>query len=86
MATENTRAALSELDRLIRDPRTRYQFQDDPHTALRNTGADPDDVPVAVWQALTEMGPAELDAIAALGTALAESGLLDGDEPWTIVI
>jgi hypothetical protein len=86
MANENSRDALVELDRLIRDPRTRYQFRDDPHTTLRNTGADPDDVPTAVWQTLTEMTNAELDAIAALGTALAEAGVLDGDEPWTIVI
>jgi hypothetical protein len=86
MATENTRAALSELDRLIRDPRTRYQFHDDPDTTFRNTGADPDDVPAGVWQALTEMGPAELDAVATLGDALAEAGLLDGNELWTIII
>jgi hypothetical protein len=86
MATQSTRDALAELDRLIRDPRTRYQFRDDPHTTLRNAGADPDGVPPAVWQALTEMSNAELDAIATLGAALDEAGLLDGDEPWTIII
>jgi hypothetical protein len=76
MTIENARTAVSKLDRLIRDPQSRYQFHEDPHATLRNAGADPDDVPTAVWQVLTEMTPAELDAIAALGVALDEAGLL----------
>jgi hypothetical protein len=76
MTSENARAAVSTLDRLIRDPQSRRQFHEDPHATLRNAGADPDDVPTAVWQVLTEMTPAELDATATLGVALADAGLL----------
>jgi hypothetical protein len=77
MTTENAPPpAVSELDRIIRDPQSRYQFHKDPHATLRNAGADPDDVPTAVWQVLTALTPAELDAVAALGVALADAGLL----------
>ena len=86
MTIENARTALSKLERLIRDPQSRHQFHEDPHATLRNAGADPDDVPTAVWQVLTEMTPAELDAIAALGVAMAEAGFLDGDQPYGIII
>lgn len=86
MATENTRSALSKLDQLIRDPQARQRFHEDPHATLRNTGAEPDDVPAAIWQALTEMTVGELAAIAALGAALAEAGVLDGDLPWQFVV
>jgi hypothetical protein len=86
MATENTQIALSRLDQIIREPQSRQQFFDDPHETLRSAGGEPDDVPSAVWRALTEMSPAELAAIAALGAALAEARLLDGDFVWRHVV
>jgi hypothetical protein len=86
MATENTQIALSRLDQIIRDPQLRQRFSDYPHETLRNEGGEPDDVPSAVWQVLTEMSPAELAAIAALGAALAEDRLLDGDFVWRHVV
>jgi hypothetical protein len=86
MATENTQIALSRLDEIIRDPQSRQQFLDDPHETLRNARGEPDDVPSAIWQALTEMGPAELAAIAALGAALEEAGCLNGDFVWRHVV
>jgi hypothetical protein len=87
MATEDpTIAALSKLDQIIRDPQLRQQFLDDPDQTLRNAGAEPSDVPPTVWQALTEMSLAELAAIAALGAALAEDGLLRGDFVWRHVV
>lgn len=86
MASENTVNALGILDDLIRDPESRQQFLEDPYTTLRNAGADPSDVPSEVWQALTEMTLEELSAIAALGVALAEAGLLDGSLLWHHVV
>ena len=86
MTTENARAAVSKVDQLIRDPRSRQQFHQDPHATLRNAGADPGDVPTAVWEILTDMTPAELDAIVALGVAMAEAGLIDGDHSYGIII
>lgn len=85
MTTENARAAVSKLDGVIRDPQSRRQFQEDPHATLRNAGANPDDVPTDVWQILTDMTPAELDALVALGVAMAEAGLTDGDHPYGII-
>jgi hypothetical protein len=82
MTSENALNAVAVLDDLIRDPQSRQRFYEDPDATLRNAGADPDDVPPHVWQALTEMTPAELAAIAALGIALAEDGLLDGSHLW----
>jgi hypothetical protein len=82
MASENALNAVAILDDLIRDPQSRQQFYEDRDTTLRNAGADPDDVPPHVWQALTEMTLEELAAIAALGIALADDGLLDGSLPW----
>jgi hypothetical protein len=87
MATEDARfAALSQLDQIIRDPGSRQDFLDNPQATLRNAGAEPDDVPSAVWRALTDMSLAELAAIATLGAALAEAGCLDGDIPWQWVV
>jgi hypothetical protein len=82
MASENALNVVAILDDLIRDPQTRQQFYEDPDATLRNAGADPEDVPPHVWQALTEMTIEELTAIALLGVALAEDGLLDGSLPW----
>jgi hypothetical protein len=82
MASENALNAVAILDDLIRDPLTRQQFYEDPDATLRNAGADPADVPPHVWQALTEMTLDELTAIAVLGIALTEDGLLDGSLPW----
>jgi hypothetical protein len=87
MATEDARiAALSKLDQIIRDPRSRQEFLDDPHETLRNTGAEPGDVPPNVWQALTDMTLVELAAIARLGTALTDDRCLEGDLVWKIVV
>jgi len=85
MTTENARAAVSKVDQLIRDPRSRQQFHEDPHATLRNAGADPGDVPTAVWEILTDMTPAELEAVLALGIALADAGLLEGKQPYGII-
>jgi hypothetical protein len=82
MASENVPNVVGILDDLIRDPPSRQQFYEDPDATLRNAGANPDDVPPHVWQALTVMTLEELAAIAALGIALAEDGLLDGSLPW----
>jgi hypothetical protein len=49
---------------------------------MRAAGADPGNVPSEVWTTLTNMTLEELSAIAALGGALAEAGLLDGSLPW----
>jgi hypothetical protein len=90
MATENTRIALLSLDQIIRDPESRQRFHENPDATLqdtlRDTEAEPADVPAGVWQALTDMSLAELDAIAALGAALVEAGLLDGSIPWQMVV
>ena len=86
MASENALNAVAILDDLIRDPQTRQQFYEDPYATLRNTGADPSDVPSEIWQALTEMTLEELSAIAALGVALAQAGLLDGSLLWHHVV
>jgi hypothetical protein len=86
MANENTLNALGILDDLIRDPQSRIQFLEDPYATLRNAGADPDDVPSEVWQVLTQMTLDELGAIANLGVALAEAGLLDGSLLWHHVV
>ena len=85
MTTENARAAVSKLDRVICDPQSRRQFHEDPHATLRNAGAEPDDVPTAVWEILTDMTPAELEAVLALGVALADAGLLEGKQPYGII-
>ena len=86
MASKNTVNALGILDDLIRDPQSRQQFLEDPYATLRNAGADPSDVPSEVWQTLTEMTLEELGAIADLGVALAEAGLLDGSLLWHHVV
>jgi hypothetical protein len=86
MASENTLIALAKLDGLIRDPQSRQQFHEDPYATLQNAGAEPGHVPSAVWQALTAMTLEELGAIANLGVALAEAGLLDGDLAWQFVV
>jgi hypothetical protein len=86
MASEKALNAVAILDGLIRGPQSRRQFHEDPGATLRNAGADPDDVPPHVWQALTEVTLAELAAIAALGIALAEDELLDGSLPWRHVV
>ena len=76
MTSENIPPAVSELDRIIRDPQSRHQFHEDPHATLRNAGADPADVPEDVWQVITGLTNAELDAVAAVGVALERAGLL----------
>jgi len=86
MASENTLIALAQLDGLIRDPQSRQQFHEDPYATLQNAGAELGDVPSAVWQALTAMTLEELGAIANLGVALVEAGLLDGDLAWQFVV
>ena len=86
MASENTLNAVAILDDLIRDPQSRLRFHEDPYGTLRNAGADPDDVPSEVWQVLTQMTLDELGAIADLGVALAEDGLLDGSLLWHHVV
>jgi hypothetical protein len=86
MTSENALNAVAVLDDLIRDPQSRQRFYEDPDATLRNAGADPDDVPPHVWQALTEMTLAELAAIAALGIALAEDGLFDSGLLWHHVV
>lgn len=86
MASESTLIALAILDGLIRDPLSRLQFYEDPAATLQNAGAGLGDVPPAVWQALTAMTLEELGALANLGVALAEAGLLDGDLAWHHVV
>jgi hypothetical protein len=82
MTNENVLNVVAILDGLIRDPESRIQFYEDPDDTLRNAGADPEDVPPHVWLALTEMTLEELTAIAVLGVALSEDGLLDGRHAW----
>ena len=82
MAGEGALNAIAKLDDLIRHPQSRQQFYEHPDATLRNAGADPDDVPRHVWQALTGMTLVELAAIAKLGIALYDDGLLDGSLPW----
>lgn len=86
MASESAAYAVGVLDRLIRDPESRLQFYEDPDDTLLNAGANPSDVPPEVWQVLTEMTLEELTAIAALGIALAEAGLLDGSLRWLHIV
>jgi len=86
MASENALNAVAILDGLIRDPQSRQQFYEDPDDTLLNAGADPEDVPPHVWQTLTEMTLEELAAVAALGIALAEDGLLDGSLHWHHIV
>ena len=86
MASESAVYAIGVLDGLIRDPETRQQFYEDPDDTLLNAGVDPSDVPSEVWQVLTEMTLEELTALAALGIALAEAGLLDGSLSWHHVV
>lgn len=86
MTSENTLIALAKLDALIRDPLTRQQFQEDSYVTLREAGVELDDVPPVVWQALQQMSLEELTAIADLGVALDEAGLLHGDLAWHFVV
>jgi hypothetical protein len=86
MASENALNAIAILDSLIRDPQSRQQFYEDPDDTLLNAGASPADVPPHVWQALTEMTLDELTAIAVLGIALAEDGLLDSGLLWHHIV
>jgi hypothetical protein len=78
MPNESAFRAVGIVDDLIRNPQKRRQFRDDPEATLRSAGVDPDDVPAQVWRALTHMTLDELTAIAVLGVALSESGMLDG--------
>jgi hypothetical protein len=82
MTSENVLNVVAILDGLIRDPESRLQFYEDPDATLRSAGADPADVPPHVWLALTEMTVEELTAIAVLGVALSQDGLLDGSLLW----
>jgi hypothetical protein len=86
MASESALNAVAILDGVIRDPESRVRFYEDPDDTLRDAGADPEDVPPHVWQALIEMTLEELTAVAALGIALAEDGLFDGGLHWHHVV
>ena len=82
MTSENTFYAVGILDGVLRNPVSRRRFHEDPDGTMREAGADPGDVPSEVWWTLTHMTLEELAAIAELGVALAEAGLLDGNLPW----
>jgi hypothetical protein len=86
MATPNTINALQILSDVIRDPASRRHFHENPDGTLVNAGADPHDVPPEVWRTLTHMTLGELAAIADLGVALADAGLLDGSVAWRHVV
>lgn len=82
MASEEILGAIAKLDDTLRNPVSRRRFHEDPEGTMRDAGTDPDDVPPEVWWTLTHMTLMELAAIAELGVALAEDGLLDGRLPW----
>jgi hypothetical protein len=82
MTNDDTLNAVGILDGVLRDPVSRQSFYEDPDRTMRAAGADPGNVPSQVWTTLTNMTLEELSAIAALGGALAEAGLLDGSLPW----
>ena len=82
MTNDDTFNAVGILDGVLRDPVSRRSFYENPDSTMREAGADPGDVPSEVWTTLTNMTLEELSAIAALGGALAEAGLLDGSLPW----
>lgn len=82
MTSENTIDAIGILDGVLRNPVSRRRFHEDPDGTLVNAGADPRDVPSEVWWTLTHMTLQELAAIAELGVALDEAGLLDGSLAW----
>ena len=82
MASEETLDAIAKLDGTLRNPVSRRRFHVDPEGTMRDAGANPGDVPPEVWWTLTHMTLVELAAIAELGVALAEDGLLDGSLLW----
>jgi hypothetical protein len=82
MAGEETLDAIAKLNDTLRNPVSRRRFHVDPEGTIRDAGGDPGDMPPEVWWTLTHMTLEELAAIAELGVALAEDGLLDGHLPW----
>lgn len=86
MDRDSTLIALAKLDAIIRDPVSRQQFKADPYGTVAEAGIELENVPTQVWQVLVEMSFDELGAVAALGVALDESGLLSGDLAWHFVV
>ena len=76
MTNGNITPAVQTLDGVIRNAHSRRQFKADPRATLLAAGADPDDVPEAVWEVLVGMTSAELDAVSRLGVAMEGAGLM----------
>jgi len=78
--------AVAKLDEIIRNRGTRQNFHKHPKRTMQDEGGDPNAVPREVWDTVTHMSSAELDAIGELGVALDHSGLLDGHLAWRHVV